>query len=93
MIGDAGDAPSSGSPADSSAVLRELLAQGAERSGRLSYLALRDAEAVKQCVAAGVGASVELALGHGITQGTTGACARRGARARATGTFAWMVPE
>lgn len=67
VVGDAGDAPSSGSPADSSAVLSELLAQGADRSGRCCFLALRDAQAVAQCAAAGVGATVELELGHSIT--------------------------
>jgi microcystin degradation protein MlrC len=68
VIGDAGDAPSSGAAADHTAVLRELLAQGADRAGRPTYLTLRDAPAAAACAAAGVGAEVALAVGHTLTR-------------------------
>lgn len=64
VVGDTGDAPSGGSVGESAAVLRELLAQGADRSGRASYLTLCDAEAARQAAAAGIGAEVTLRVGH-----------------------------
>jgi microcystin degradation protein MlrC len=67
VVGDAGDAPSSGAAADHTAVLRELLAQGADRAGRPTYLTLRDAAAAAACVEAGVGAEVTLRVGHALT--------------------------
>lgn len=67
VVGDAGDAPSSGAAADSAAVLRELLAQGADRAGRPVYLTLRDAPAASACAAAGIGAEVTLAVGHSLS--------------------------
>jgi microcystin degradation protein MlrC len=67
VVGDAGDAPSSGAAADHAAVLRELLAQGADRGGRPTYVTLRDAPAAAACVAAGVGGEVALKVGHTLT--------------------------
>ncbi len=64
IVGDGGDAPSSGSPADNTGVLRALLAAGADRVGRLSYLTLCDAEAADAAAKAGIGATVALRVGH-----------------------------
>ncbi len=64
VVGDGGDAPSSGAAADNAGVLRALLAAGADRAGRLSYLTLCDAQAALQAVAAGPGATVSLQVGH-----------------------------
>lgn len=63
-IGDTGDAPSGGAPGDSAAVLRELLAQGVDKTGREVYLTLVDPEAVQVAMGAGVGAEVTMAVGH-----------------------------
>jgi microcystin degradation protein MlrC len=68
VVGDAGDAPSSGAAADHAAVLRELLAQGADRAGRPIYLTLRDAAAAAACAEAGLGAEVTLKVGHTLTR-------------------------
>jgi len=67
VIADAGDAPSSGAAADNTAVLAALLRLGADRAGRLSYLALCDAEAAAMAARAGVGSTVTLALGHKLS--------------------------
>jgi len=67
VVGDAGDAPSGGSPADSAAVLRELLAQGADRAERLTYLTLCDPAAATAAAAAGVGREVALTVGHSVS--------------------------
>jgi microcystin degradation protein MlrC len=64
VVGDGGDAPSSGAAADNTAVLRALLAAGADRAGRLSYLTLCDPQAALQAQAAGVGSTVTLRVGH-----------------------------
>jgi microcystin degradation protein MlrC len=64
VVGDGGDAPSSGAAADNTAVLRALLAAGADRAGRLSYLTLCDPEAARAAAAAGIGATVTLEVGH-----------------------------
>jgi len=64
VVSDAGDAPTGGSAADSAAVLKALLAAGADRAPRQSCLTLCDPEAVRIATAAGVGATVRLALGH-----------------------------
>ena len=42
LVSDAGDAPTGGSAADSPAVLKALLAAGADEAPRLSYLTLCD---------------------------------------------------
>lgn len=68
VVGDAGDAPSSGAVADNNAVLRALLEAGADKAnGRLSFLTLRDPEAVQQAAAAGIGATVTLSVGHKLS--------------------------
>jgi len=67
VVGDTGDGPSGGAAGDNTAVLRSLLAAGADKAGRLTYLALVDAEAVAQAVAAGPGATVTLRVGHKLS--------------------------
>ena len=64
VVGDPGDAPSSGAAADHAGVLRALLAARADTHARLSYLTLCDAPAAQTAAAAGVGARVTLAIGH-----------------------------
>jgi microcystin degradation protein MlrC len=67
VVSDAGDAPTGGSAADSAAVLKALLAAGADRAARPSYLTLCDPAAVKAAAAAGEGATIRLALGHAFS--------------------------
>jgi microcystin degradation protein MlrC len=67
VVGDPGDAPSSGSAADNPSVLRALLAAGADRAGRLTYLTLCDPEAATAAARAGVGRAVELRVGHKLS--------------------------
>ncbi len=64
VVGDGGDAPSSGSAADNTGVLRALLAAGADHAGRLSYVTLCDPEAAAEAARAGIGATVTLQVGH-----------------------------
>lgn len=64
VAGDAGDAPSGGSAADNISVLRALLAAGADRAERLTYLTLCDPPAAALAHRVGIGASAEFALGH-----------------------------
>jgi microcystin degradation protein MlrC len=68
VIGDGGDAPSSGAAADHAGVLRALLAAGADRAPRLTYLTLVDEAAVQAAAAAGIGAEVSLHVGHATTR-------------------------
>jgi len=68
VIGDSGDAPSGGSAGDSTAVLRTLLAHGADRSGRTALLTLVDAPAVQAAHAAGVGTQITMRLGHTVSR-------------------------
>ncbi|MEJ1960871.1 MAG: M81 family metallopeptidase [Gammaproteobacteria bacterium] len=63
-VSDAGDAPSGGSAADSTAVLRSLLAAGAQEGKRLVYLSMCDPAAVQVAQQAGVGASISVHVGH-----------------------------
>ena len=67
VVGDGGDAPSSGSAGDNAGVLRALLQAGADRATRLSFVTLVDAAAVRQAAAAGIGATVTLRVGHAST--------------------------
>ena len=64
VVGDPGDAPSSGSAADNPSVLQALLTAGADRAGRLTYLTLCDPEAAAAAGRAGVGRAVDLHVGH-----------------------------
>ncbi len=64
LVSDAGDAPTGGSAADSPAVLKALLAGGADRSPRLSYLTLCDPAGVAAAAKAGVGKTVSMSVGH-----------------------------
>lgn len=67
LVSDAGDAPTGGSAADSAAVLKALLAAGADKSPRLSYLTLCDPKAAQKAIAAGPGATVTLSVGHAFS--------------------------
>ena len=69
VVGDPGDAPTSGSAADDAGVLRALLAAGADRQERLIYLTICDAPAARRAAQAGPGAEVTLQLGHQQTSG------------------------
>ncbi len=64
VVGDGGDAPSSGAAADNTAVLRALLAARADTSGRETLLTLCDPEAAAEAARAGIGATVTLKVGH-----------------------------
>ncbi|MBS0373788.1 MAG: M81 family metallopeptidase [Proteobacteria bacterium] len=68
VVADSGDAPSGGSAADNTSVLAALFAAGADRSERLTYLTLCDADAALQCAAAGVGSTLHLAVGHKVSR-------------------------
>jgi microcystin degradation protein MlrC len=68
VVGDPGDAPSSGSAADDPSVLRALLAAGADRAGRLSYVTLCDPQAAAAAARAGVGGTVELSIGYALSR-------------------------
>jgi microcystin degradation protein MlrC len=67
VVGDAGDGPSGGAAADNATVLRTLLAMGADKAGRLTYLTLCDAAAARAAAAAGPGATVTLKVGHSLS--------------------------
>jgi microcystin degradation protein MlrC len=69
VVSDAGDAPTGGSAADNVAVLAALLAGGADRAARLSYLTLCDPQAVRLALAAGQGAEISLRVGHSFSKG------------------------
>ena len=68
VASDAGDTPSGGAAADSTVVLRALLAAGADRAGRLTYITMCDAEAAAEAAATGVGRTVTLTVGHKRSQ-------------------------
>jgi len=67
VVADSGDAPSGGSAADNVSVLKTLLQSGADRSDRLTYLTMCDADAAMLCATAGVGATLSLNVGHKIS--------------------------
>jgi microcystin degradation protein MlrC len=69
LIGDVGDAPTAGSCADHPAVLRALLAAGAERHPAPILLTLCDPPAAAAAHQAGIGATLTLRLGHALTGG------------------------
>src|SRR5690606_23221373 len=68
LVSDSGDAPTGGAAADSAAVLRALLAGGADRADRLSLLTLCDPPAARAAHAAGPGAVLTLGFGHHISK-------------------------
>lgn len=68
VVADSGDAPSGGSAADNTSVLRALLDAGADRSERKTYLTLCDADAAKVCAKAGVGTTLTLDVGHKVSR-------------------------
>lgn len=68
VVGDGGDAPSSGAAADNTGVLRALFSAGADRAGRLTYVTLCDAEAARAAASAGPGSPVRLRAGHKQTR-------------------------
>jgi microcystin degradation protein MlrC len=68
VVADSGDAPSGGAAADSTAVLKALLAAGAQRAARPSYLTLCDPEAAALCARAGVGTTLTLDVGHKVSR-------------------------
>ena len=60
VASDAGDTPSGGGAADSTAVLAALLHAGADKADRISICTICDAEAASQAAKAGVGKTVTL---------------------------------
>jgi len=64
VASDAGDTPSGGAAADSTAVLEALLREGADKAGRISICTICDGEAAAEAARAGVGATLTLAVGH-----------------------------
>ena len=60
VASDAGDTPSGGGAADSTAVLAALLHAGADKAERISICTICDAEAASQAAKAGVGKTVTL---------------------------------
>lgn len=69
VVGDAGDAPTGGSPGDNVAVLRALLDLGADRAARPSYLTLCDPVAAQAAASAGIGREVVMRVGHAVSSG------------------------
>lgn len=67
VISDVGDSSSGGAAADNTTVLQALLKAGADKAGRLTYLTLCDAEAVREAAKAGPGAKIALRVGHKLT--------------------------
>ncbi|MBM7568385.1 M81 family metallopeptidase [Paenibacillus sacheonensis] len=63
VISDSADSPGAGSTGDSAAVLRQLLACGAEKDMN-ALLVVTDAPAVAAAIDAGVGREVSLSIGH-----------------------------
>jgi microcystin degradation protein MlrC len=68
IVADSGDAPSGGSAADNTSVLKALLDAGADRSERKTYLTMCDADAAKICAKAGVGSTLALDVGHKVSR-------------------------
>ena len=64
IVGDAGDAPSGGAAADNATILSKLLAAGADKNQRLTYLSLCDPSAVEVACHAGVGSIITTDVGH-----------------------------
>ncbi len=68
VVADGGDAPTGGAAADSPAVLRALLAAGADKADRLSYLTLCDPPAAAAAAQVRPGATVSLSVGHALSR-------------------------
>ncbi|MBP1989507.1 microcystin degradation protein MlrC [Paenibacillus eucommiae] len=66
IISDSADSTGAGSPGDSNYVLRQLLKQGAETMYS-ALISMVDARAANLAVAAGIGNTVRLKLGHSIS--------------------------
>jgi microcystin degradation protein MlrC len=64
VVSDSGDCPSGGAAADSAAVLRALLDEGADRARGLSYLSICDPRVVSEAARAGPGATLTTRVGH-----------------------------
>jgi len=64
VASDAGDTPSGGGAADSTAVLAALLHASADKADRMSICTICDAEAASQAAQAGVGKTITLQVGH-----------------------------
>ncbi len=69
LVGDVADGPTSGAAADQPGVLRALLAAHADRHDRPVLLTLCDPPAAAAAHAAGLGATLDLRLGHHFTPG------------------------
>ncbi|WP_341860883.1 M81 family metallopeptidase [Gymnodinialimonas sp. 57CJ19] len=67
LVSDSGDAPTGGAAADNVAVLRALLDAGADKQPRLSLLTLCDPVAAQIAHGVGVGAVIEVSLGHAFS--------------------------
>lgn len=67
IVGDCGDAVSGGAGGDNATVLRTLLALGADKTDRLTYLTLVDAPAAASAARAGVGRKITVPLGHTLS--------------------------
>lgn len=80
VISDTGDNPTAGGAGDVSWTLAQLLIHPAITSGRLevAHASVFDADAVKACAAAGVGAEVDLAVGGRVDPGPHGPVRLRG---------------
>lgn len=68
LVADTGDAPTGGAAADNPAVLRALLAAGADNAGGITLLTLCDPAAAAAAHAAGPGARLDLSLGHAFSR-------------------------
>jgi microcystin degradation protein MlrC len=64
VASDAGDTPSGGGAADSTAVLAALLHAGADKADRITICTICDAEAAGEAAKAGVGKTLTLKVGH-----------------------------
>ena len=69
VVGDAGDAPTGGSAADNPGVLRALLALGADRAERPTYLTICDAPAARAAASSGIGSELTVRVGHSLSVG------------------------
>ncbi|TGS71742.1 M81 family peptidase [Mesorhizobium sp. M3A.F.Ca.ET.201.01.1.1] len=67
VVSDAGDAPTGGAAADSAFVLENLLAAGAHKANRLTYLTLCDPEGAALAHRIGIGGPIHTKVGHAFT--------------------------